>query len=114
MVTGDTKENMIAEASAHFKLRDQILVFQDGKEVPENFNISSYTQTKMIKYPSRAKAGKRLYLLHASEKKGICSNIYNIVNFFAIFWETYNTLMIRWMTLPSTLSIFVTYGHAPH
>ena len=37
-----------------------------------------------------------------------------IVNFFAIFWETYNTLMIRWMTLPSTLSIFVTYGHAPH
>ena len=71
MVTGDTKENMIAEASAHFKLRDQILVFQDGKEVPENFNISSYTQTKMIKYPSRAKAGERLYLLHASEKKGI-------------------------------------------
>ncbi|CAH3179939.1 unnamed protein product [Porites lobata] len=69
MVTGDTKENMIAEASAHFKLRDQILVFQDGKEVPENFNISSYTQTKMIKYPSRAKAGERLYLLHASEKK---------------------------------------------
>ena len=59
MVTGDTKENMIAEASAHFKLRDQILVFQDGKEVPENFNISSYTQTKMIKDPSRAKAGER-------------------------------------------------------
>ena len=114
MVTGDTKENIIAEASAHFKSRDQILVFQDGKEVPENFNISSYTQTKMIKYPSRAKAGERLYLLHASEKKGICSNIYNIVNFFAIFWEPYNTLMIRWMTLPSTLSIFVTYGQAPH
>ena len=48
-----------------------LLVFQDGKEVLENFNISSYTQTKMIKYPSRAKAGERLYLLHASEKKGI-------------------------------------------
>ena len=59
MVTGDTKENIIAEASAHFKSRDQILVFQDGKEVPENFNISSYTQTKMTKYPSRAKAGER-------------------------------------------------------
>ena len=42
---------------------------KDGREVPENFNISSYTQTKMIKYPSRAKAGERLYLLHASEKK---------------------------------------------
>ena len=37
-----------------------------------------------------------------------------IVNFFAIFWGTCNTLMIRWMTLHSTLSIFVTYGHAPH
>ena len=82
MVTGQTKKNIVAEASAHFKLHDQVLVFQDGREVPDNFNIPSYTMENKIRYPSRARASERLYLLHASEKKGICSNIYNIVNFF--------------------------------
>ena len=80
--TGETKKNIISEASALFKWEDQILVFQDGREVPDNFNIPSYTLTKKIRFPSRARASERLYLLHASEKKGICSNIYNIVNFF--------------------------------
>ena len=42
MVTGETKKNIIDEASAHFKLEDQILVFQDGREVPEDFNIPSF------------------------------------------------------------------------
>ena len=51
MVTGDTKENIIAEASAHFKSRDQILVFQDGKEVPENHRITR----KTAKVPDIAK-----------------------------------------------------------
>ena len=110
MVNGETKDNIVAEASAHFKLQGQILVFQDGTKVPDNFNIPSYILEKKIRFPSRTKASEKLYLLHASERKGICSNIYNIVNFFAIFGETYNTLMIRWMTLHSTLSIFVTYG----
>ena len=82
MVNRETKDNIVTEASAHFKLEDQILVFQDGREVPDNFNIPSYTLKKKIRLPSRARASERLYLLHASEKKGICSNIYNIVNFF--------------------------------
>ena len=82
MVSEETKANIIVEASAHFKLQDQILVFQDGTEVPDNFNIPSYTQQKKIKFPSRARASERLYLLDASQRKGICSNIYNIVNFF--------------------------------
>ena len=112
MVNGETKDNIVAEASAHFKLQGQILVFQDGTEVPDNFNIPSYILEKKIRFPPRAKASEKLYLLHASERQGICSNIYNIVNFFAIFGETYNTLMIRWMTLHSTLSIFVTYGRS--
>ena len=60
MVTGETKKNIIDEASAHFKLEDQILVFQDGREVPEDFNIPSYTLTKKIKYPSRARVSERL------------------------------------------------------
>ena len=123
MVNEETKANIVAEASAHFQLQGQILVFQDGTEVPDNFNIPSYTLEKKIRFPSRAKASEKLYLLHASERKArymlqylqYCKFFYKlIVNFFAIFWETYNTLMIRWMTLHSTLSIFVTYGHAPH
>ena len=50
MVSEETKANIVAEASAHFKLQDQILVFQDGTEVPDNFNIPSYTQQKKIKF----------------------------------------------------------------
>ena len=85
MVNGETKDNIVAEASAHFKLQGQILVFQDGTEVPDNFSLPSYTLEKKIRFPSRAKASDKLYLLHVSERKGICSNIYNIV----IFLQTY-------------------------
>ena len=69
MVNRETKDNIVTEASAHFKLEDQILVFQDGREVPDNFNIPSYTLKKKIRLPSRARASERLYLLHASEKR---------------------------------------------
>ena len=77
LVNGETKDHILAEASAHFKLQGQILVFQDGTEVPHNFNLRSYTLEKKIRFPSRVKAGDKLYLLHVSERKGICSNIYN-------------------------------------
>ena len=69
MVTGEAKDVIVAEASAHFNLQKQIIVFQDGTEVP-------YTLNKGIKYPYKAKASEKLYLLHVSERKGICSNIY--------------------------------------
>ena len=67
MVNGETKDNIVAEASAHFKLQGQILLFQDGTEVPDNFNIPSYIPEKKIRFPPRAKASEKLYLLHASE-----------------------------------------------
>ena len=60
MVSGETKDVIVAEASAHFNLQTQILVFQDGTEVP-------YTRNKGIKYPHKAKASEKLYLLHISE-----------------------------------------------
>ena len=69
MVSGEAKDVIVAEASAHFNLRKQIIVFQDGTEVP-------YTRNKGIKYPYKAKASEKLYLLHVSERRGIYSNIY--------------------------------------
>ena len=60
MVSGERKDVIVAEASAHFNLRKQIIVFQDGTEVP-------YTRDKGIKYPYKAKASEKLYLLHVSE-----------------------------------------------
>ena len=68
-VSGKRKDVIVTEASAHFNLRKQIIVFQDGTEVP-------YTRNKGIKYPYKAKASEKLYLLHVSERRGICSNIY--------------------------------------
>ena len=76
MVSGETKDVIVAEASAHFNLQKQILVFQDGTEVVEDFDLPTYTRNKGIKYPNKAKAIEKLYLLHISERKGIGSNIY--------------------------------------
>ena len=56
--------------------KNQILVFQDGTEVPEDFVLPTYTRKKGTKYPYKAKASEKLYLLHTSERKGIGSNIY--------------------------------------
>ncbi|CAH3175451.1 unnamed protein product, partial [Porites evermanni] len=64
MVSGERKDVIVAEASAHFNLRKQIIVFQDGTEVP-------YTRDKGIKYPYKAKASEKLYLLHVSERRDI-------------------------------------------
>ena len=47
------------------------IVFQDGTEVPEDFDLPTYTRKKGIKYPYKAKASEKLYLLHTSERKGI-------------------------------------------
>ena len=55
MVSGETKDVIVAEASAHFNLQKQILVFQDGTEAPEDFNLPTYTRNKGIKYPYKAK-----------------------------------------------------------
>ena len=76
MVSGEKKDVIVAEASAHFNLQKQILVFQDGTEAPEDFNLLTYTRNKGIKYLYKAKVSERLYLLHISERKGIGSNIY--------------------------------------
>ena len=76
MVSGETKDVIVAEASAHFNQKKQILVFQDGTEVPEDFVLPTYTRKKGTKYPYKAKASEKLYLLHTSERKGIGSNIY--------------------------------------
>ena len=57
MVSGETKKKQI--------------VFQDGTEVPEDFDLPTYTRKKGIKYPYKAKASEKLYLLHTSERKGI-------------------------------------------
>ncbi|CAH3166932.1 unnamed protein product, partial [Porites lobata] len=56
---------------SHFNLQKQILVFQDGTEAPEDFNLPTYTRNKGIKYPYKAKVSERLYLLHISEQKDI-------------------------------------------
>ena len=76
MVSGETKDVIVPKASAHFNLQKQILVFQDGTEVAEDFDLPTYTRNKGIKYPNKAKAIEKLYLLHISERKGIGSNIY--------------------------------------
>ena len=92
LVNGETKDHIVAEASAHFKLEGQILVFQDGKEVPDNFNLRSYTLEKKIRFPSIAKAGDNsTYFMLVREK------VYAPIFTNIIFWKTYNTLMIRWM-----------------
>lgn len=75
MVSGETKDVIVAEASAHFNLQKQILLFQDGTEAPQDFNLPTYTRNKGIKYPYKAKVSERLYLLHISERKGRGSNI---------------------------------------
>ena len=51
--------------------RKKKIVFQDGTEVPEDFDLPTYTRKKGIKYPYKAKASEKLYLLHTSERKGI-------------------------------------------
>ena len=56
MVNGETKDNIVAEASAHFKLQGQILVFQDGTEVPDNFSLPSYTLEKKDKIPVKSES----------------------------------------------------------
>ena len=49
LVNGETKDHIVAEASAHFKLEVQTLVFQDGTEVPDDFDLLTYTRlTKLI------------------------------------------------------------------
>lgn len=70
-------------------MEDQQLVFQDGTEIPDKFYLAMYTEENDIKYQSRIKACERLYLLDASEGKGICANIYKK----AVFSD-YNTIIL--------------------
>ena len=75
-MNAETKEHILTGGSTFFDLEDQQLVFQDGTEIPDKFNLAMYTEENDIKYQSRIKVCERLYLLDASEGKGICANIY--------------------------------------
>ena len=54
---------MFSEASTHFLLQKQTLVFQDGTEVTEDFYLVTYAQKENVKYPLRTRASEKLYLL---------------------------------------------------
>lgn len=67
------KDDIIQEASVLFEtsLSDNVLAYQDGSEVPDNFHLITHMKDNNIVYPSRAKACHRLYLINSFEKKGI-------------------------------------------
>lgn len=76
LVNAQTKERILTEPSTFFDLEDQQLVFQDGTEIPDELNPVTYTEENDIRYRSRIEACEKLYLLDASEGKGICCNIF--------------------------------------
>lgn len=71
------KDDIIQEASALFEtsLSDNVLAYQDGSEVPDNFHLITHMKDNNIVYPSRAKACQRLYLINSFEKKGILNKL---------------------------------------
>ena len=66
-----SKEEIIQEASAYFGVKDHVLAYKDGSEVPDNFNLILHMKDNNIIYRSRVKACHRLYLINSCDKKGI-------------------------------------------
>lgn len=50
-----TKEDILQEASASFRLQDQVLAFKDGSEVPEDFNLLQHMKQTTLTSPPEQK-----------------------------------------------------------